>query len=97
MAKAVFIHQWVGLLITLIALAGLASTVWSLVQNVYLYECPEPPPGIPEKEIVPVRCPSLMERVGWQMPGLFIGCAVLLFGLWTYRRGREGIPLVSVK
>jgi hypothetical protein len=89
------IHEWVGLLIIVIALAGLASTVWSIVQNAYFYECPIPSPDIPLKERVP--CPSLIQRVGWQIPGLFIAVAMLLFGIWTYRKGKEGVRLISIR
>lgn len=95
LARAVLIHEWVGLLIIVVAVASLASTVWSIVQNTYFYECPTPPPEIPELERV--VCPSLLQRVSWNIPGLFIGGAVLLFGLWTYRKGKEGVPLVSVR
>jgi len=95
LTRAVLIHEWVGLLITVVAVAGLGSTVWSIVQNAYFYECPTPPPEIPEKERV--ACPSLFQRVSWNIPGLFIGGAMLLFGLWTYRKGKEGVPLVSVR
>ena len=97
MTRAVLIHQWVGLLIVVIAFAGLASTVWSIVQNVYFYQCPTPPPGIPEKERLAIVCPSLFERVSWNIPGLFIGAAMLAFGLWTYSKGKEGVPLVSIR
>ena len=97
MARAVLIHEWVGLLMIVIAVAGLAGALWSVVQNVYFYECPTPPPGIPEKELALIRCPSIMERVGWQVPGLFIGIAMVLFGSRTYRKGKEGVPLISVK
>lgn len=95
LTRAVLIHEWVGLLIIVVAVAGLASTVWSIVQNAYFYECSTPPPEIPEKERV--ACPSLFQRVSWNIPGLFIGGAMLLFGLWTYRKGKEGVPLVSVR
>jgi len=95
LTRAVLIHEWVGLLIIVVAVAGLASTVWSIVQNAYFYECSTPPPEIPEKERI--VCPSLFQRVSWNIPGLFIGGAMLLFGLWTYRKGKEGVPLVSVR
>lgn len=97
LTRAVLIHEWVGLLIVVIAVAGLASTVWSIVQNAYFYECPTPPPEIPEKERVALVCPSLFQRVSWNIPGLFVGGAMLVFGLWTYRRGKEGVPLVSIR
>ena len=95
MTRAVLIHEWVGLLIMVIAVASLASTVWSIVQNAYLYECPTPLPEIPEKERV--ACPSLFQRISWNIPGLFVGIAMLLFGAWTYRRGKEGVPLISMR
>jgi hypothetical protein len=47
------------------------------------------------KERVP--CPSLIQRVGWQIPGLFIAVAMLLFGIWTYRKGKEGVRLISIR
>jgi len=97
LARSVLVHEWVGLLIVVIALASLAGTVWSVVQNAYFYECPAPLPDIPEEERALIRCPTLMERVGWNIPGLFVGCAILIFGLWTYRRGKEGVPLISVR
>ena len=92
MTRAVLIHEWVGLLIMVIAVASLASTVWSIVQNVYFYECPTP---LPEKERV--ACPSLFQRISWNIPGLFVGIAMLLFGAWTYKRGKEGVPLISIR
>ena len=95
LGRAVLIHQWVGLLITVLAAASLAATVWSIVQNAFFYECPVPPPDIPLKERV--QCPSLIQRVSWQIPGLFVGGAMLLFGIWTYVKGKEGVPLVSIK
>lgn len=95
MTRAVLIHQWIGLLITVIAAASLAGTVWSILQNAYFYECPIPPPDIPMKERIP--CASLMQRVSWQIPGLFIAGAMLLFGLWTYMKGKEGVPLISIR
>jgi len=97
LSRAVLIHQWVGLLILVLAAASLAGTAWSIVQNAYFYECPTPPPDIPEKERALFRCPSLMERAGWNIPGLFVGLAILLFGLWTYRKGKEGVPLISIR
>ena len=97
MTRSVLVHEWVGLLIVVIAVASLAGTVWSMAQNTYFYECPTPPPEIPEKERALIRCPSLMERVGWNIPGLFVGLAILLFGLWSYRKGREGVPLISIR
>jgi len=78
-----------------IAVASLASTVWSIVQNAYFYECPTPLPEIPEKERV--ACPSLFQRIGWNIPGLFVGIAMLLFGAWTYGRGKEGVPPISIR
>lgn len=87
------IHEWVGLLITVIALAGLASTVWSIAQNAYFYQCPVPLPEVHDR----VECPSLLERVSWNIPGLFATGAMLAFGLWTYRKGKEGVPLISIR
>lgn len=97
MTRSVLVHEWVGLLIVVVAVASLAGTVWSVVQNIYFYECPTPPAEIPEKERALIRCPNLMERVGWNIPGLFVGLAVLLFGLWTYMKGKEGVPLISIR
>jgi hypothetical protein len=76
-----------------IALSGLASTVWSIVQNAYLYQCPVPLPEVHDR----VECPSLLERVSWNIPGLFGTGAMLAFGLWTYRKGKEGVPLISIR
>lgn len=95
MNRSVLVHEWVGLLIVVIAVASLAGTVWSIVQNIYFYECP--PPGIREEERVRIICPSLAERAGWNISGLFVGSAILVFGLWTYRKGKEGVPLISIK
>lgn len=81
----------------MVAVASLAGTVWSIVQNTYFYECPAPPFDIPEKERALIRCPTVIERVSWNIPGLFVGLAILLFGLWTYRKGKEGVPLISIK
>lgn len=96
MTRSVLVHEWVGLLIVVVAVASLAGTVWSIVQNTYFYECPTPPPDIPEKERSLFRCPGLMERVAWNVPGLFVGLAILSFGLWTYMKGKEGVPLISI-
>jgi len=93
LARTVLVHEWLGLLIIVIAIASLAGTVWSLVQNVYFYECPTLPPEIHDM----VRCPGLVQRVSWNVPGLIIGCIVLLFGLWTYVKGKKGVPLISVR
>jgi len=87
------IHEWVGLLITAVAVASLASTAWSIAQNVYFFECLPPPPDVKET----MGCPGLIERVGWNIPGLFVSCVVLVFGLWTYEKGKKGVPLVSIE
>jgi hypothetical protein len=71
-----------------VAVAGLSRTVWSTVQNAYFYFF---------YFLLLLPCPSLFQRVSWNIPGLFIGGAMLLFGLWTYRKGKEGVPLVSVR
>jgi len=87
------VHEWVGLLIIVIAVASLAGTFWSIIQNTYFYVCPTPPPEIHDT----ITCPSLAERVSWNIPGLFIGCVILFFGMWTYRKGKKGVPLVSIR
>jgi len=38
-----------------------------------------------------------MERVGWNISGLLAGGVFLGFGLWTYRKGKQGIPLISIR
>jgi hypothetical protein len=43
------------------------------------------------------QCPSLVDTVVWNVPGLIIGLAILLFGLWTYKKGKQGIPLISIR
>ena len=93
MARTILLHQWVGLLIIVIAAASLAGTAWSIIQNAYFFECAIPPPEVHDI----VKCPSLVERVGWNVPGLIIGSIVLIFGLWTYGKGKEGVPLVSLR
>jgi len=93
LTRAVLIHEWVGSLIIVISVASLAGTIFSIIQNVYFYVCPTPPPEIQDKFV----CPGVLERMGWNIPGLFVGGAMLAFGFWTYRKGKNGVPLISVR
>jgi len=97
MSRTILIHQWVGLLIMVAAVASLVTSLWSIFQNVFLYEAPVIPPGIPEVEKAMYRVPSLIQRIGWNLPGLLMGIVIFLFGYWTYRQGKDGVPLISIK
>jgi hypothetical protein len=97
MSRTILIHQWIGMLIMVLAIAGLTSSVWSIVQNVFLYEAPIPPLGIPEIEKVQFHVPSLGQRIGWNVSGLLMFIAIFVFGFWTYRKGKDGVPLISIR
>jgi len=94
LARTVLVHEWAGLLIAVVAVASLAGTVWSIVQNAFFYQCPVP---VPVEIHDTVTCPTLAERIGWNIRGLIIGCVILLFGLWTYMKGKKGVPLISIR
>jgi len=87
----------VGMVIMILGVTGLITSVWNIVQNVFFYEAPVMPPGLPEVEKAMFRVPSLIQRIGWNFPALVISIAIFLFGYWTYRQGKDGVPLISIK
>jgi hypothetical protein len=92
LSRSIVVHEWLGLLIIVLAVASLIGTTWGIIQSAYFFECTPPPDGPRD-----FRCPSLMERVGWNISGLLAGGVFLAFGLWTYGKGKQGIQLISIR